>query len=104
MLQALIVADAYKRTSWTDWIGPLYKKVIIGGQFLYLGDFRTAFPMKANMFQELANKYVYMYVCTCMYVHTYLWDFIFIVYWPKRRACTYQYVCQYLKQYIQIVY
>jgi spatacsin len=55
--EALIVADAYKRTSWTDWINPLYKKVIIGGHFRYLGDFKTAFPLKPNMFQELASKY-----------------------------------------------
>ena len=55
-MQALIVADAYKRTSWTDWINPLYKKVIVGGHFRYLGDFKSAFPLKANMFQELASK------------------------------------------------
>jgi spatacsin len=55
--EALIVADAYKRTSWTDWVGPLYKKVVIGGHFHYLSDYKTAFPLKANMFQELASRY-----------------------------------------------
>ena len=61
-IQVLIVADAYKWTSWTDWINPLYK-VIIGGHFQYLGDFKTAFPLKPNMIQELASTiYVHMYV------------------------------------------
>ena len=59
-MQALIVADAYKRTSWTDWVGPLYKKVVIGGSFRYLIDYKTAFPLKANMFQELARRSVYI--------------------------------------------
>ena len=52
------MADAYKRTSWTDWVGPLYKKVVIGGHFHYLSDYKTAFPLKANMFQELASRSV----------------------------------------------
>lgn len=55
-MQALIVADAYRRTSWTDWITPLYKKVVIGGNFRYLNDFKSAFPLKPGMFQELASK------------------------------------------------
>ena len=54
----LIVADAYRRTSWTDWAGPLYKKVIVGGHFCYLNDYKTAFPLKANMFQELSSRYI----------------------------------------------
>ena len=65
------MADGYKRTSWTDWVGPLYKKVVIGGHFHYLSDYKTAFPLKANMFQELASRYthiqtiseVILYVC-----------------------------------------
>ena len=63
-MQALIVADAYKRTSWTDWVGPLYKKVVIGGSFRYLIDYKTAFPLKANMFQELARRSVYIIIHT----------------------------------------
>ena len=64
-MQALIVADAYKRTSWTDWVGPLYKKVVIGGHFHYLTDYKTTFSLKANMFQELASRLVYI---LCLYM------------------------------------
>ena len=54
--QALIVADAYKQCIWMDWINPLYKKVVIGGDFRYLQDFKSAFPLSQAMFQELASK------------------------------------------------
>ena len=65
------MADAYKRTSWTDWVGPLYKKVVIGGHFHYLSDYKTAFPLKANMFQELASRSVRTnIIIRLVYIHT----------------------------------
>ena len=75
------MADAYKRTSWTDWVGPLYKKVVIGGHFHYLSDYKTAFPLKANMFQELASRsvrtkiiirlvYIHISVCVGKYFYS----------------------------------
>ena len=57
-MQALIVSDAYKQTMWIDWISPLYKKVIIRGDFQYLGQYKSAFPLTPSLFQELASKYV----------------------------------------------
>ena len=56
--QALIVADSYGRTGWINWVNPLYRKVVVGGDFRYLSNFKSAFPLKANLFQELANKSV----------------------------------------------
>ena len=50
------MSDAYKQGVWADWISPLYKKVVISGEFKYLNDFKTAFPLTPNMFQELASK------------------------------------------------
>ena len=54
--QGLIVADAYKRTIWADWVVPLYKKVVIGGDFRYLADYKSAYPLTPTIFQELASK------------------------------------------------
>ena len=59
IMQALIISDAYKQTMWIDWISPLYRKVIIRGDFQYLGLYKSAFPLTPSLFQELASKYVY---------------------------------------------
>ena len=56
IMQALIVSDAYKQTMWIDWISPLYRKVIIRGDFQYLGQYKSAFPLTPSLFQELASK------------------------------------------------
>ena len=55
-LQALIVADAYKQSVRVDWVNPLYKKVVRGGDFRYLNSFKSAFQLTPPMFQELASK------------------------------------------------
>ena len=55
-MQALIVSDAYKQTMWIDWISPLYRKVVIRGDFQYLGQYKSAFPLTPSLFQELASK------------------------------------------------
>ena len=54
--QALIVADAYKQCIWTDWVNPLYRKVVVGGDFRYLHNFKSAFPLTPTLFQQLASK------------------------------------------------
>ena len=56
LLQALIVADAYKQCIWTDWVNPLYRKVVVGGDFRYLHDFKSAFSLTPILFQQLASK------------------------------------------------
>lgn len=55
-MQALVVADAYKRCIWVDWVNPLYKRVVIGGDFRYLNEYKTAFPLTSTVFTELAGK------------------------------------------------
>ena len=55
-MQALIVADAYKQCIWASWVNPLYKKVVLGGDFRYLSSFKSAFQLTPAMFQELASK------------------------------------------------
>lgn len=55
-VQALVVADAYKQCIWIDWVNPLYKHVIIGGDFRYLNEYKTAFPLTSTIFTELAGK------------------------------------------------
>jgi len=52
------VADAYKQYILTDWATPLYKKVVLGGDFRYLHDFKSAFPLTPTLFQELASKFL----------------------------------------------
>lgn len=55
-MQALVVADAYKKCIWVDWVNPLYKRVVIGGDFRYLNEYKTAFPLTSTVFTELAGK------------------------------------------------
>ena len=55
-LQALVVSDAYKHGVWADWVNPLFKRVILGGDFRYLGEYKTAFPLTPHIFTELAGK------------------------------------------------
>ena len=58
-IQALIVADAYKRSMLVDWVNPLYKKVVVNGDFRYFNEYKTAFPLSSGIFQELANKCIW---------------------------------------------
>ena len=55
--QALIVADAYKQCLPTDWVSPLYKKVILGGDIKYLAEYKSVFSLTPTIIQELASKY-----------------------------------------------
>jgi len=50
------VADAYKQYILTHRATPLYKKVVLGGDFRYLHDFKSAFPLTPTLFQELDSK------------------------------------------------
>lgn len=50
------MSDAYKQCIWADWVNPLYKRVIIGGDFRYLSEYKSAFPLTPAIFTELAGK------------------------------------------------
>lgn len=54
--QALIVADAYKQCMPTDWVSPLYKRVVLGGDMKYLSEYRLVFSLTPTIIQELASK------------------------------------------------
>lgn len=56
LLQALIVADAYKQTLLADWVNPLYKRVIVSGDTRYLNEFRSVFALTPSIIQELVSK------------------------------------------------
>jgi hypothetical protein len=56
ILQALVVADAYKQCVWVDWVNPLYQHVVKGGDFRYLYEYKMAFPLSSTIFTDLAGK------------------------------------------------
>ena len=58
LLQALIVANAYKRTTLADWVNPLYQLVVIKGNMRYLNDFTAVFPITNSIMNDLASKLV----------------------------------------------
>ncbi|KAM4749057.1 spatacsin [Rhinophrynus dorsalis] len=52
--QAVIVTEAYDL--YPDWAEVLYHKVILGGDFQYLEEFRQREALRSGMFEQISNK------------------------------------------------
>ncbi|XP_067293056.1 spatacsin [Pseudorasbora parva] len=52
--QAFVLAEAYDYSP--DWAELLYQKVILGGEFGYLEEFKRHRPLSAGLFQDISRK------------------------------------------------
>ena len=56
--QALVVVSGYKHSMQVDWVDPLFKRVVVAGDFKYLSDYKKVFPLTASLFEALVKRCV----------------------------------------------
>lgn len=56
--QALVVVSGYKYSIQVDWVDPLFKHVVVAGDFRYLSDYKKVFPLTAQLLEDLVKRCV----------------------------------------------
>ena len=56
--QALVVASGFKHPIQVDWVDPLFKHVVVAGDFRYLADYKKVFPLNASLLEDLVKRWV----------------------------------------------
>ena len=53
-----MVVIGYKYSIQVDWVEPLFKHVVVAGDFRYLSDYKKAFPLTAQLLEDLVKRCV----------------------------------------------